>query len=71
MNATAESITLLVDKNKIQAFMEMLKLFDFVEVESLENKIARYVTNAPDNVPLSEEDIMDIVKANRSNRKNG
>lgn len=36
----------------------MLKLFDFVEVESLQNQVKRYVKNSPTDVPLSDNDIM-------------
>lgn len=69
MNVAAEPITLLVEKNKLQAFLEMLKLFDFVEVESLEAKINRFIKNAPENVPFSEDEIMNLVKETRNSRK--
>lgn len=53
-----ERIVLRVDPTKKAAFLEMLKLFDFVEVESLQNQVKRYVKNSPTDVPLSDNDIM-------------
>lgn len=40
----------------------MLKLFDFVNLETPEEKIKRYIQNAPKNVPLNDDDIMDRIK---------
>jgi len=41
----------------------MLQLFDFVEVETLEKQVGRYVQNTTNDVPLTEDDIMQEVLA--------
>lgn len=56
---------LRVNPAKKAAFLEMLKLFDFVEVETIHAQVNRFVQNAPKNVPLTDEDIMTEVKAVR------
>jgi len=43
----------------------MLQLFDFVSVETLPEKIKRFVKNAPLQVPLSDDEIMREVKTVR------
>ncbi len=65
MPATTARIILSVDKNKEKAFLEMLKLLDFVKVESKEELLNRFIQNAPQNVPLTEEDIVAEVTAHR------
>ena len=44
-----ERITLLVDPTKKAAFLEMLKLLDFVEVEFLQTQEKQFVENAKEN----------------------
>jgi len=41
----------------------MLKLFDFIKLESPEEKIARYIKSAPKKVPLTDDDIMNLIKS--------
>lgn len=41
----------------------MLKLFDFIKLESCEEKIARYIKSAPKKVPLTDDDIMNLIKS--------
>lgn len=65
MPATTARIILSVDKNKEKAFLEMLKLLDFVKVESKEELLRRFIQNAPQDVPLTEEDIVAEVTAHR------
>ena len=67
--APPERVMLRVDPAKKAAFLEMLKLFDFVEVETLDAQVSRYVENAPKNVPLTDDDIMAEVKAVRKRSK--
>ena len=67
--APPERIMLRVDPTKKAAFLEMLKLFDFVEVETLNAQVNRYIENAPKNVHLTDEDIMAEVKASRKRTK--
>lgn len=60
---------LRIDPTKKAAFLEMLKLFDFVEVETLNTQLNRYIENAPQHVPLTDEDIVAEVKASRKRNK--
>jgi hypothetical protein len=68
VNLIAEPVTLLVQKDKLKAFLEMLKLFDFVKVQTLDEQIEKYIQNSPQNVPFSEDDIMNFVKQNRNQK---
>lgn len=63
MKEKDEIITVIVKKSKAKAFRAMLKLFDFIQLESPEEKINRYIRTAPKDVPLSDDDIMDLIKA--------
>ncbi len=56
---------LRIDPARKAAFLDMLKLFDFVEVETLPAQVKRYIDNAPQNVPLTDDDIMQEVRASR------
>lgn len=68
-NRPAERIVLRIDPAKKEAFLQMLQLFDFVEVETLEKQVSRYVQNAPKDVPLTDDDIMQEVLAARKGKK--
>ncbi|GAB4398450.1 MAG: hypothetical protein OHK0053_17110 [Microscillaceae bacterium] len=61
-----EPITLIICKDKKQAFLEMLKTMDFVEIDTLNNKIERYIQNAPQDVPISDEEIDALIKEVRA-----
>jgi len=65
VTATSERIILTVDKSKKKAFVAMLKLFDFVRVETPEDVLERFIQGAPKNVPLTEEDILNEVMEHR------
>lgn len=69
MEAQKEKLTLLVSKSKKKAFIDMLKLFDFVEIETLEQQLDRYIKSAPKKVPLTEKDILNEIALSRSKRK--
>ncbi len=60
-----EKLILTVESRKKRIFLQMLSLFDFVKVESISQLIQRFVKNAPQNVPLTEDDIMEEVYAVR------
>ena len=60
---------LRVDPAKKKAFLEMLKLFDFVEVETLEAQVKRYIKNAPTNVALTDDELMQELRAVRKSQK--
>ena len=63
-----EPLTLLIDSSKKKAFLNALKLFDFVTVESTEQRVKRYLKSAPQNVTISDKEIMKEVKAVRNKR---
>lgn len=67
MKETEEILTIRVKKSKAKAFRAMLKLFDFVKLETREDTLNRYILSAPNNVPLSDADIMEIIKSDRPN----
>jgi len=69
MSAASTRIILYVDKSKEKAFLEMLKLFDFVQVLSKEEILHNFIKNAPKKVPLSEEDVLAEVLAHRYGEK--
>lgn len=64
-----EPITLIIQKDKKQAFLEMLKTMDFVEIDTLSNKMERYIQNAPQDIPLSDEEIDALVKEVRTKKE--
>ena len=63
--ATSERIILTVDKSRKKAFVAMLKLFDFVRVETPEDVLDRFIQRAPKNAPLTEENILNEVMEHR------
>lgn len=65
MSASFERIILTVDKSKKKALIAMLKLFDFVQDETPENLLKRFIQRAPKNVPLTEEDILNEMMEHR------
>ncbi len=65
MSASSERIILTVDKNKKKALIAMLKLFDFVQVETPEDVLKRFIQRAPKSVPLTEVDILNEVMEHR------
>ena len=54
-----EKLILTVESRKKKVFLQMLSFFDFVKVESISQLIQRFITNAPQDVPLTEEDILE------------
>ena len=69
LNRPTERVMLRIDPAKKKAFLQMLQLFDFVEVETLEKQVSRYVHNAPKDVPLTDDDIMHEVLVVRKRKK--
>lgn len=64
-----EPITLIIRKDKKQAFLDMLKTMDFVEIDTLSNKMERYIQNAPQDIPLTDEEIDALVKEVRTEKE--
>ncbi len=69
VNQPTERILLRIDPTRKAAFLNMLKLFDFVEVEPLAKQFSRYQQNAPQQVPLTDDDIQREINAVRRHRK--
>lgn len=63
MEEREEILTIRVKKSKVKAFRNMLKLFDFVKLESPIEKVDRYIRTAPKDIPLSDDDIMNLIKS--------
>lgn len=54
-----------IDKSKKKAFLEMLQWLDFIEVQSADSVLSRFVKNAPKDVPLTDEEIVEEVMIHR------
>ena len=63
MTALKERVTLLVSKSKKKDLLALLKAVDFVEVETQEQQLERFLENAPTEAPLTEEAIQREIKA--------
>jgi len=61
MTAASQKLVLTVPTSEIAAFLEVLKSYDFVKVDQLDDVIARFMKNAPQNAPISEEEVSDIL----------
>ena len=61
----SDTLILKIDKSKKKAFLEMLQWLDFVEVQSADSVLQRFVKNAPKAVPLTDEEIIEGVMAHR------
>ncbi len=60
-----ERVTLRVVRKKKASLLKILKNLDYVEVETLDDKLNRFIKTAPKHIPLTEADIMKEVKAVR------
>ena len=65
----SDTLILKIDKSKKKAFLEMLQWLDFVEVQSPDSVLQRFVKNAPQDVPLTDEDVIEEVMAHRYGKK--
>jgi hypothetical protein len=65
-----ESITVLVEKTRKKDLLFLLGMLDFVSVESKKERITRYVTEAPTNMTLNDDEVMYEVKAVRNKKRN-
>jgi len=61
MTAASQKLVLTVPASEMAAFLEVLKSYDFVKVDQLDDITARFVKNAPQNAPISEEEVADIL----------
>ena len=65
MTATDQKIVLTLPASKVAAFLEMLKQYDFVRVDKLDEIIQRYIRHAPKNIKITDEEIVDILMESR------
>jgi hypothetical protein len=65
----AYRVTLYVDKRKKKPFLQMLSMLEFVEVESEQQQLDNYIKNAPINVPISEDEISELITENRRTKR--
>lgn len=69
MATQKERVTLLVSKARKRDLMELLKKVDFIEVETLEQQLERFIENAPtEEVSLTEDDIQREINAYRAEK---
>jgi hypothetical protein len=61
MSAASQKLVLTIPSSKMAAFMEMLKQYDFVKVDRLDEIITRFVRNAPKKVDITDDEIADIL----------
>ena len=61
----SDTLILKIDKSKKKAFLEMLQWLDFVEVQSADSVLQRFVKNAPEDVPLTDEEVIEEVMTHR------
>lgn len=69
MMQASDTVVIKVEKSKKEAFLEMLKWLDFVEVQSPDSVLQRFLKTAPKNVPLTYEDVVKEMMAHRYNSK--
>lgn len=65
----SDTLILKIDKSKKKAFLEMLQWLDFVEVQSPDSVLQRFMKNAPQDVPLTDEEVVEEVMAHRYGKK--
>ncbi len=56
-----QKLVLTVPSSKLAALLEVLRKFEEVKVERLEEIIIRYIRNAPKNAALTDDEIADIL----------
>jgi hypothetical protein len=61
MTAPAQKLVLTVPAAQMAAFLEILKQYDFVKVDRLDELIVRFIQNAPKHAPVSDDEVADIL----------
>jgi hypothetical protein len=65
-----ETITLTIESAKKKAFLQMIKMFDFVKIETKKDLVKQFIRNAPKSVTISDEEInAEIKKVRRKGKK--
>ncbi len=68
MNEVAQKLVLTVPSAQMAGLLEVLRQFDFIKVESLEDIIQRYLRSAPKQPSVLDEEIDDILMEVRYNK---
>lgn len=69
MATQKERVTVLVSKARKRELIDLLKNADFVEIETLEQQLERFIENSPtEEVPLTEDDIQREINAYRAEK---
>lgn len=68
MERESVRIVLNIEKSKFQPFVEMLKLLDFITIESDEEFLKRFVENTPGGEAISNDEVADILNELRHKR---
>lgn len=61
MNVAAKKLVLTVPSTKMDVLLEVLKQYEFVQVENLDEIISRFIRNAPKNASMSDDEIAEIL----------
>ena len=61
MNEAAQKLVLTIPSAQMARFLEVIRQFDFIKVESLEEIINRYLRTAPKQMSVSDDEISDIL----------
>ena len=65
MTTTDQKLVLTLPASKVAAFLEVLKQYEFVKVDKLDEIIQRFIRNAPKDVDITEEEISDLLMESR------
>jgi hypothetical protein len=64
-----ESLLIKVrNKNDYKFLLDLSKRMGF-EIETISDKIKKYIKTSPKNIPLTEDDIMNEIKSERKSSK--
>ena len=69
MTTTDQKLVLTLPASKVEAFLEMLKQYDFVKVDKLDEIIQRFIRNAPKDAEITDEEISDLLMESRYNNQ--
>lgn len=69
MTTTDQKLVLTLPASKVAAFLEMLKQYDFVKVDKLDEIIQRFIRNAPKDADITDEEISDLLMESRYNNQ--
>jgi hypothetical protein len=65
MTTTDRKLVLTLPASKVAAFLEILKQYEFVKVDKLDEIIQGFIRNAPKDANISDEEIGDLLMESR------